>query len=226
MNRPEELAEQLREALSFLSHDAREGHSSTLALLELHRARADSVATSELAQRIERNARRSLTRIDDFVAYARAGSQALQPEEIDLHELLLDAIAEAWQTGTERGLRLRIVAAPEAAPVQADGGLLRAALAQMLRHALDLARRGSDLVCTLREQPQAWSIEVDEAATDASPSAASTPDASTPRNAPPRIASGHGWALVALVAQRHAGSARAWEEPSKEIRLRIDLPRS
>ena len=35
------LQTDLREALSFLSHNAREGHSSTLALLELQRIKPD-----------------------------------------------------------------------------------------------------------------------------------------------------------------------------------------
>jgi len=226
VNRDDELSEQLREALSFLSHDAREGHSSTLALLELHRARADGAATSEVAQRIERNARRALTRIDDFVVYARARQQAPQPEALDLHELLLDAVADAWPAATERGLRLQIGAAPEAAPVQADRGLLRAALVQLLQHALDLAHPGSDLVCTLREQPQAWDLAVDEVAANPAPDGPAAPDAGTLRFAPPRIASGHGWALVTLVAQGHGGSAQAWNEPSKGVRLRFGLPRS
>lgn len=71
-----DAAEQLREALRFLAHDAREGHSSTLALLDLRRANAESALPNQLVLRIERNALRSLSRIDDFLALARARSPA------------------------------------------------------------------------------------------------------------------------------------------------------
>jgi len=108
-----DVAEQLREALRFLAHAAREGHSSTLALLELHGV--EPMAAGELAQRIERNARRSLVRIDDFVVFARARLQPLKPEELDLLDLLFDAIAEAWHDGNERGVRLKVVDAPDEA---------------------------------------------------------------------------------------------------------------
>ena len=91
---------------------------------------------SALALRIERNALRSLTRIDDFVALARARSQPLNAEELDLLDLLFDAVAEAWQAGEERGVRLKVVEPPDEAVLQADRSLLRSAIARLLRHAL------------------------------------------------------------------------------------------
>ena len=212
----DELAEQLREALRFLSHSAREGHSSTLALLELHRV--EPMAAGELVQRIERNARRSLTRIDDFVAFARARSQPLNAEELDLLDLLFDAVAAAWHASNECGVRLKVVDAPDDALLRADRGLLRSAFARLLQRALDRARRGSELMCAVREVPQAWSIEVDEV--PGGPAAALQAATVAP------VETGHGWALVELVARRMGGAVKQWDEPGQGVRLRVTLPRA
>jgi len=212
-----DVAEQLREALRFLAHAAREGHSSTLALLELHGV--EPMAASELVQRIERNARRSLARIDDFVVFARARSQPLKAEELDLLDLLFDAVAEAWNDGNERDVRLKVVDAPDEALLQGDRSLLRPAVASLLQHALERVRRGSELACTVRETPQAWSLEVDEVPA----SAAATVPGAVP---PPAAESEHGWALVELVAQRMGGAVNQWDEPGLGVRLRVTLPRA
>ena len=212
-----DVAEQLREALRFLAHAAREGHSSTLALLELHGV--EPMAASQLVQRIERNARRSLVRIDDFVVFARARSQPLKAEELDLLDLLFDAVAEAWPDGNEHGVRLKVVDAPEEALLQGDRSLLRPAVGRLLQHALERARRGSELACTVREVEQTWSLEVDEVPNNA----AATP---TGAAAPPAAESAHGWALVELVARRMGGAVTQWDEPGHGVRLRVTLPRA
>lgn len=209
----DDMARQLREVLSFLAHAAREGHSSTLALIELHRVSGESMPASELLQRIERNARRSLTRIDDFVALARARSQPMNAEELDLLDPLFDAVAEAWQAGNERGVRLKVADAPDEAVLQADRSLLRSAIVRLVQHALDRAQRGSELVCTVRELPGTWSIEIDEAPNGA---VAAPPGATEVQ---------HGWALVEVVVQRMGGAVKQWDEPGQGVRLRATLPR-
>jgi signal transduction histidine kinase len=217
MSDERDTAEQLREALRFLAHDAREGHSSTLALLELHRSGTESMPAKDLVQRIERNARRALKRIDDYVSFARARSQPMNPEEIDLLDLLFDAVAEAWHAGEERGVRLKVVDVPEEAQLRADRSLLRPAIARLLQHALDRARRGSELHCAVRAFDQAWSVEVDEV-----PNATAAPmtPSAAPADAP------HVWALVELVARRMGGGVTQWDAPGQGIRLRVTLPRT
>lgn len=212
----DDTAEQLREALRFLAHDAREGYSSTLALLELHRMGTEPMPTKDLVQRIERDARRALKRIDDFMSFARARSQPLKPEELDLLDLLFDAVAEAWHAGEERGVRLKVVDVPDDAVLHADRSLLRCAIGKLLQHALDRARRGSELRCAVRELAQGWSIEIDEV-----PNAAAAMPAST-LIVPPDA--GHGWALVELVARRTGGTIEQSHAPGQGLRLRVTLP--
>lgn len=217
----DDAAAQLREALCFLAHDAREGHSSTLALLELHRVSGKPVLPNELAQRIERNSLRALTRIDDFVVFARARSQPINAQELDLLDLLYDAVAEAWQAGDERGVRLRVADVPDEAVLQADRCLLRSAMAKLLQHALGRARRGSELVCAVHELPQAWSVEVDEL-----PKAVAATRAQAPAAPAPAAEAQRDWALVDLVARRMGGDARHCSDPVQGVRLRVTLPRA
>ena len=213
----DDLSEQLREALRFLAHDAREGYSSTLALLELHRTAATPALASDLVRRIELSAQRSLRRIDDFVVFARARSQPMDIEEFDLLDLLYDAVAEAWPAADECGVRLKVVDAPDQALLQADRNLLRSAIARLVQHALGRARRGSVLQCAVRQVPQAWSVELDEASSGA---AVATRAPVAP------IELQHEWPLVELVARRVGGSARQWDELEQGVRLRVTLPRT
>jgi signal transduction histidine kinase len=212
----DDICEQLREALRFLAHDAREGHSSTLTLLELYRAGAEPALASDLVQRIERTALRSLTRIDDFVVFARARSQPMEIEEFDLLDLLYDAVAQVWQAADECGVRLKVVDVPDQALLQADRSLLRSAIVGLVQHALGRARRGSVLQWAVREVPHAWTVELDETSNGAAATNATV--------APTEIQ--HGWALVELVARRVGGSAKQWDEPEHGLRLRVTLPRT
>mgnify|MGYP001576539655 CR=1 FL=1 len=116
---------ELREALRFLGHDAREGHSSTLALLELQRIKPDPMAMAELVERVERNARRSLAAIDDFMDMAAARSQPLRHEEIDLADLLIELVADAWSLASRHGIRVQVVSSVDTAPMRADANCSR-----------------------------------------------------------------------------------------------------
>ena len=217
MNGDDDTAARLRDVLRFLAHDAREGYSSTLALLELHRVNAEPMPVNDLVQRIERTARRSLARIDDFVTLERARSQPLNVEELDLLDLLFDAVAEAWHAANERGVRLKAADAPEEALLQADRGLLRSAIGRLLKHALERAQRGSVLVCAVHPLAHGWSVKIDESPNSA---VAAPPGTSTAR-----VDDRYGWALVELVARRMGGDATQWHDPEQGVRLRVTLPR-
>jgi K+-sensing histidine kinase KdpD len=214
----------LEEALSFLSHDAREGHASTLALLELQRIRTDPMAINELVERVERNARRSLALIDDFIDIARARLRPLQVGEVDLVDELVDVVANAWLTANARGVRVRVTQGPEAAPAVADRELLNGALTKLVRDAAAKASRGGEVVCALREQESAWVIEIVEALGSQSAALEST----TPRrpDRPRRAAHAEpGLSLARIVAARHAGHLDIEQVAGQPRLLRLTLPR-
>ena len=151
---------QLREALSFLGHNAREGHSSTLALLELQRIKPDPMGLADLVDRVERNARKSLAAIDDFMDMAGARAQPLRSDEIDLADLLIELVADAWSLASRHGVRVQIASSLETAPLVADRELLASALAKLLRDAAARTPRGVDLQCALAEAPGEWLIDI------------------------------------------------------------------
>lgn len=221
---PDELDAQLREALSFLGHNAREGHSSTLALLELQRIRPDPMSLVELSDRIDRNARRSLAAIDDFMDLARARTTALSLEELDLADLLVELVADAWSLASRHGIRVQLDSGPETAPLHADRELLASAIAKLLRDAAARAPRGVDVLCALTEGPDDWIVAIDDpgapdarqAATEASP---------WDRKRAPEERAGPGLALAQVVAKRHSG--RIDIEPGSGVGhvVRWHLPR-
>lgn len=193
----------LAEALKFLGHDAREGHSSTLALLELQRIKPDPLALPQLIERVEQNARRALVAIDDFMDVMHARSDALRLEELDLGDLLVEVVADAWTMASQQGARVLVVpGGPEQIVGHADRELLGGALAKLLRDAIAAAPRGAVLSCALREAPLDGAAAVVFEIAVPAPAVGGAP--AWPARRAPRVPAG--LALAQVVAARHGGS--------------------
>ncbi|MDP9044347.1 MAG: hypothetical protein M3O01_06015 [Pseudomonadota bacterium] len=202
----------LADALKFLGHDAREGHSSTLALLELQRVKADPMPAAVLSQRLEANARKALAAIDDFAELARARTRPLRLEEVDLVDLVGEAVADAWAGAAQRGVRVQVRMRPDAVPGRADREMLAAALTKLLAAAVVDAERRGDIVCDLLADPSGWCFELEgPASLDRGP-----PDASA---APPPA-----MALARVVAQRHGGHFEVVSPGQEREICRLSLP--
>ena len=214
----------LREALSFLGHNAREGHSSTLALLELQRIKTDPLGMAELVERVERNARKSLAAIDDFMDLNAARTQALRVEDIDLADLLVEVVADAWSLASRHGIRVLITSAIDNAPARADRELLAGALAKLLRDVAARTPRGVDVHCALIAAPGEWIVEVED---PGAPSAMTAAAERSPWDSklPPEDRPGPGLALAQVVAQRHGGWMAVEQGLSQGRILRFGLPR-
>ena len=211
-----ELEARLAEALRFLGHDAREGHSSTLALLELQRIKSEPMTLPQFAERVEANARKSLAAIDDFADLARARGQALQPEAVDLLDLLVEVVADAWPVASQRGVRIQIGEHPDVVMGRADPEWLRIALTKLLRDLVARARTGTDIGCLLRADASAVTFEFATAGTagdDAPPSEL--------RRAA-RLSSG--LLLAQTVAERHGGGMLTDRETPGRLVIRLSLP--
>ena len=192
-----ELEARLAEALRFLGHDAREGHSSTLALLELQRIKAEPMTLAQFALRVEANARKSLAAIDDFAELARVRGQAPQRVEVDLVDLLVEVVADAWPVASQRGVRIQIAEHPEVVMSRADPAWVRSALAKLLRDLVARARAGTDIGCTLRAEPSGAVFEF------ATPLPAADEVAPSELRRAARLSSG--LVLAQAVAERHGG---------------------
>lgn len=212
----------LREALSFLSHNAREGHSSTLALLELQRIKPDPMQMPDLIDRVERNARKSLAAIDDFMDMVAARTQPLRIEEIDLADLLVELVADAWSLASRNGIRVQIASSVENAPLRVDRELLAGAIAKVLRDAAARTPRGVEVLCALADHGKEWVVDVGDPGAPETPAAAD----SSPWDSklPPEERVGPGIALAQVVAQRHGGWVRIEPRPGAGRVIRVALP--
>ena len=214
----------LAEALKFLGHDAREGHSSTLALLELQRIKPDPMTLPQLIEHVERNARRSLAAIDDFMDLARARSQPLRVEEVDLLNLMGEVVADGWAMANRLGVRVKVAPGPEAVIGWADRELLAGALAKLLRDAVSRAPRGADVACAVCEDAAdgviGWVFEI-TGSPPAAPLDADAESATKPRrarNAAP------GLALARVVCARHGGEVHTEVDADRRQTFRMRLP--
>ena len=209
------LETRLAEALRFLGHDAREGHSSTLALLELQRIKAEPMTLSQFAERVEANARKSLAAIDDFADLARARGQVLQLAEVDLLDLLVEVVAEAWPAASQGGVRIQLGEHPEVIMGTADAELLRNALAKLVRDLVARARAGNDIVCTLNPTATGPVFEF-STTTRGSVEAAPSEARRAARLSP-------GLLLAQVVAERHGGALHSDVSSSRQVVIRLSL---
>lgn len=215
------LQASLAEALKFLGHDAREGHSSTIALLELQRIKPDPMTAAQLTERVEANARKSLAAIDDFTDLARARTQPLQVEEIDLLDLMVEVVADAWSSASRAGIRIQVAEHPEVIMGWADRELLAGALAKLLRDAVAQAPRGTDILCALQEDADGgWVFEI---LTPAEAPAGIVPQPD--RRGVGRVAGpGAGRLLAQVVAERHGGTLESESGAAGRQVLRCRIP--
>ena len=212
------LQQRLTEALKFLSHDVREGHSSTLALLELQRIKSDPMPMGQLIERVERNARRSLAAIDDFLDVARSRLQPLRADEIDLADLLVEVVADAWSPARLRGIRVHVVDTPEVVTGWGDRELISGAIAKLLRDVVARTADGADLQCSVQPEPSGWRIEIDD------PGYVPEPPKTLPKEVARRERAEPGLLLAKLVAERHGGSVELLPRPDQGRRVVLHLP--
>lgn len=148
-------AERAREdALRLLSHDMRSPQASILALVEIERARSETVLARGLLERIERYAQRALTLADDFVQLARAESQAYVLEPVSLSELMIDASDEVWPQAHARRITLQTETgggtdADDGHWICADRSLMTRALVNILNNAVKYSPPDTRISCRL-----------------------------------------------------------------------------
>jgi signal transduction histidine kinase len=211
---PATAEEQLENALDFLGHDARAGHSSTLALLALARLRTDPPEWPALLDRIESNAVHALNTIDDFADQIRARRQALRLDAFEWTDLLVDVVADAWVDAQQKGVRIRIT--PESASVvgRGDRKLLAAALAKLVRDAVSAAKTASEIQCRVSVEGSDGVFEIVEERVP------STPD--EPTSTTRKVDSGLLFARG--VAERHGGTiAQRIDRQRRHTRLSVPL---
>lgn len=140
------------ETLRFLSHDMREPQSSILALLELQEDPASALAQAELFARIEKASRRTLGLADNFVQLARAESHDYRIDEIDFHDIVVDATDALWSLAKAKHIiinsDLQHIDHDDCA-VWVDRSLMTRALSNLLSNAISYSHAGSQITWSL-----------------------------------------------------------------------------
>lgn len=132
--------------LHYLTHDMRSPQVSILALTSGVEAGEISV---ELAQRIERYARRTLALADGIVHLARAETLIYEPVLLNLADLLTEAVDELWPQIREKGLSVELTGTDEDIPIQGEPSLLTRGLINLVDNAVKYNRQGGSLTCLL-----------------------------------------------------------------------------
>lgn len=147
--RTEELAEMNRELESFnysVSHDLRaplrhmDGFSR---ILEEEFAPQLSADARHYLQRIRLAAGQMTALVDDLLQLARFGRQAVRPQRVSLSQLVDETIHACTELETEREIQWQVSPLPE---VEADPGLLRQVLANLISNAVKFTRKKESTV--------------------------------------------------------------------------------
>ncbi|MDF3035624.1 MAG: two-component sensor histidine kinase [Paucimonas sp.] len=140
------------ETLRFLSHDMRAPQASILALLELQHTSDAPLPERELFSRIEKAARRTLGLADNFVQLARAESHEYRVEEVDFHDVVLDAIDEMWSLSKNKRIALQSDIGDGEFMVRVDRALITRALVNLISNAINYSPENTSVVCHLERE--------------------------------------------------------------------------
>lgn len=135
--------------VQLLTHDMRSPQASIIAVLET--ATGEQI-DEKVATRIRHYARRTLGLADGFVQLARAESLTYSMEEIDLADMLVDAIDDLWPQITAKNMHVEICGEEEGLIVQGERSLLTRALSNVLGNAVKYSGPNTRIICTLARQ--------------------------------------------------------------------------
>ena len=226
---PVRQAERHREeALRFISHDMRSPQSAILALIELQRDSSRALDREALLSRIEQLSSRTLELADTFIDLARAESQVLKVQDVDLVGLVLDAADEVWALANRHHVEVRVVADIEA-PVRGDPRLLVRALVNLLNNAIKFSAEGSVVTVSLGEDETMFTVAVADQGAGIALADQSRLFQPFHRlhegaaNAP--AGSGLGLVFVKTVVDRHGGRIAVQSAPGLGSTFTVSLPR-
>lgn len=215
------------EALRFLSHDMRSPQNAILALTQLQRHGKEPIGQTELLDRVDRSATRTLGLVDGFVRLARAESMALDFRKTDLAELLQSVCDERWPMAQRRRIDVALDAVPGKAYVMADEEMLGRAFGNLVDNAIHYSPDGSHVSCRLYARNASWVVEVRDRGrgmTREQQARLFEPfrrfDVDAPGNPE---GSGLGLALVRAVVLRHGGRVEASSAPGEGSVFRVSL---
>lgn len=135
--------------LQLLTHDMRSPQASILAVLET----ADAAQVDDMiAGRIRHYAQRTLGLADGFVQLARAEALAYTLEEVNLSDILVDAIDDLWPQMTAKSIRVETSGQDALLLVLGERSLLTQVLVNIIGNAIKYSEEGTCITCVLSER--------------------------------------------------------------------------
>jgi CHASE2 domain-containing sensor protein/signal transduction histidine kinase len=139
------------DVVQLLTHDMRSPQASILAVLET--APADHIAPIE-AGAIRHYAESTLRLADGFVQLARAEYLEYTLEEVDLGDMLIDAIDDLWPQSHAKSIEI-VTQGEEPMLIMGERSLITRALVNVIGNAIKYSPEGTRITCTLTRHVRA-----------------------------------------------------------------------
>ncbi len=140
---------QREDIVHLLTHDMRSPQASILAVLET----SDPLEIKpEASARIRHYAERTLGLADGFVQLARAENLDYMLEEIDLSDMLMDAIDDLWPQSKAKAISITTFGEKERLLVTGERSLITRALVNVIGNAVKFSPAHSEVSCTLAQE--------------------------------------------------------------------------
>ncbi len=200
---------QREDALRLLTHDMRSPQAAILAVLNAEGRRIPP----DVAQRLGRYARQTLSLADDFVQYARAESGRFNLELFDLADAMLDAADDLWPLAKAKEIRVETETPDQPAMVSGDRALISRAMANLLSNAIKYSAPQTRVTGRVLVEGDRAVAEVEDQGRGIAPEDQARLFEPFQRLVPPEGAtseadasgSGLGLAFVRTVVERHQG---------------------
>lgn len=222
--------DQVKDALlASVSHDLRTPLTAILGYAELMRRRGGlSDHQARAADVIERNARRLLRLVNDLLLMAqlRAGGLQLEPESVELAQLVSEAVELARPLADQSGLSLELsVPAPGTIVVSGDRLRLGQLLDNLIANAIKFTPSGGHVRVGVRRTGETACLEVEDDGPGIAPEArAGLYDPFVRGPGATAAGTGLGLAIVQAVAAAHGGTIELDTEAGRGTRFAVSLP--
>ena len=222
------LQRQREQALDFIFHDLRAPLVSIVMLIESEKLGMTGVSEMALREHIQRQAQRTLTLMEDYLELVQTESSSLRMLEVDLLEIIVDAVDDAWALAQQRRISVVSDSEVESAPVLGKPSVLRRAISNLINNAIKFSDASGEVRIAVSSADQNWCVSVTDFGAGIAPELMPTlfepfqRAKATGAHAAPGI--GLGLAFVRTAVLRHGGTVSVSSTPGSGATFTLSLP--